>query len=99
MVDKVGNVKVGNKMLYNKETGHVYDANGNRVKRGRSPHGQTENSKYKKAVGEGIDPDRTYVGKSAGLMPKVSKPLEHLPKLRLRKRLNSGMILIGEKPI
>ncbi|AXJ12912.1 hypothetical protein [Streptococcus pluranimalium] len=66
VVDKVGNVKVGNKMLYNKETGHVYDANGNRVKRGRLPHGQTESSKYKKAVMEGIDPDRTYVGKERG---------------------------------
>ncbi|MGT2929070.1 hypothetical protein ACVR1G_02255 [Streptococcus dentasini] len=85
--DKAGNVKVGNKMLYNKETGHVYDANGNRVKRGKAPHGQSENSQYKKAVGEDIDPDKTYVGKERGFNAEGFKTAKKSAKIAAKNGL------------
>lgn len=72
-VDSAGNVKVGNKMLYNQKTGHVYNANRNNVARGRTSktNSKTASGEYRRNVGHDLDVDITQVGKARDITTAI----------------------------
>ncbi|WP_105249253.1 T7SS effector LXG polymorphic toxin [Streptococcus suis] len=72
-VDSAGNVKVGNKMLYNQKTGHVYNANRNNVARGRTSktNSKTASGEYRRSVGHDLDVDITQVGKARNITTAI----------------------------
>ncbi|HEM4254446.1 TPA: hypothetical protein U1X40_001997, partial [Streptococcus suis] len=72
-VDSAGNVKVGNKLLYNQKTGHVYNANRNNVARGRTSktNSKTASGEYRRNVGHDLDVDITQVGKARNITTAI----------------------------
>ncbi|MBM7203781.1 T7SS effector LXG polymorphic toxin [Streptococcus suis] len=72
-IDSAGNVKVGNKLLYNQKTGHVFNANSNNVARGRTSktNSKTASGEYRRSVGHDLDVDITQVGKARNITTAI----------------------------